>query len=181
MPVAQNAMPFYCYCLCEKRAAPDGERLVLYGWRWRLPVDLQVVEQDGALATRSRVLEHETTVAERSYLSRNVDLLRQVLGLLGQLRGGVGRSRQGRTLELDGQRAVGAEAGRGDGLGERRYYPIFILYEQEINRIAMLCGANQTQRIARQGARIELQADVHILTRGRAEALAGGLGGGFPF
>ena len=92
---------------------------------------------------------------------------------------GTGRLRGGRlhmggepfSVEIDGNGTSRTIAGGGHGLADGRHDAVVVAHQEEVDGLGVLGSADDAQAVARQGAGVELQADVHILARSRAEAL----------
>ena len=134
------------------------------------------MQHGGALAARAGVLDVYATEAVGRHIGGEVNDVGQV---------GAGGARGGRLdvctqlfpdeIEENGaSRAVTCAA---DGSRERRDGAVVVTHQEEIDRLGMLRGTYNAQTVARERLGIEFQADIHILTGGRAEALTGGLRG----
>ena len=133
------------------------------------------MEHGGALATGACMLDGDSAKNVRFHRCREIDNMGQRTVLrLGCRRLNVGCQASLFCLQRDST-ACAVTGGR-NRFGEGLDLSVVVLHEVEINGLGMLRGTDDAEAIAREGLGIKLQADVHILTCGRAEALTCGLG-----
>ena len=79
------------------------------------------------------------------------------------------------SLQSDG--TTSAIASRRNCIRDGSHRSVIVFDKIEINRLRMLRCTNDTEAIASKRLRVELQADIHILTCGSAETLASSFSG----